>query len=99
MAADGSIRIDKWLWYARFFKSRSLAAAAVTQAVMRVNGARVTRAAHPLRPGDALTFAQGGTIRVVRVLALGQRRGPASMAQELYVDLVADTKTGASALE
>jgi ribosome-associated heat shock protein Hsp15 len=99
LVADGSIRIDKWLWQARFFKSRSLAAAAVTEAVMRVNGARVTKAAHTLRPGDVLTFAQGGNIRVVRVVDLGLRRGPATEAQTLYVDLAAGAESRPSALE
>ena len=99
MAADGSIRIDKWLWHARFFKSRSLAASAVTDAVMRVNGARITKAAHNLRPGDVLTFALGGQIRVVRMVAAGTRRGPAPEAQALYVDLVAEADFGTDALE
>jgi ribosome-associated heat shock protein Hsp15 len=82
-----AIRLDKWLWQARFFKSRSLSAGAVEGGHVRVNGHRVTKPAHALRAGDVLTFAQGGRIRLVRVLAPGTRRGPASEAQALYDDL------------
>jgi ribosome-associated heat shock protein Hsp15 len=80
------IRLDKWLWHARFFKSRSLAAAACT-GPMRLNGQRVAKPAQTVRPGDVLTFAQGSAVRVVRVLAPGTRRGPATEAQTLYEDL------------
>lgn len=82
-----TIRLDKWLWQARFFKSRSLSAAAVEQGGVRVNGQRVAKPAHGLRPGDVLTFAQGGRIRLVRMRDPGGRRGPASEAQALYDDL------------
>jgi ribosome-associated heat shock protein Hsp15 len=74
------------LWQARFFKTRSLAARVVAGG-LRVNGARITKPAAPVGPGDVLTFTQGRAVRVVRVLALGQRRGPASEAQALYDDL------------
>lgn len=82
-----TIRLDKWLWQARFFKSRSLSAAAVEQGGVRVNGQRVAKPAHGLRPGDVLTFAQGGRIRLVRMRHPGDRRGPAPEAQALYDDL------------
>lgn len=85
-----AVRLDKWLWQARFFKSRSLSAGVVEQGGVRVNGQRVVKAAHGLRPGDVLTFAQGARIRVVRVRAPGLRRGPAPEAQSLYDDLDAD---------
>jgi ribosome-associated heat shock protein Hsp15 len=84
---EGRIRLDKWLWFARFFKSRSLAARCVEAGGVRMEGAPVTKAHQSVRPGDVLTFTQGGHIRVVRVLALGARRGPAPEAQALYVDL------------
>lgn len=85
---DGAaIRLDKWLWQARFFKSRSLSAAVVGARRVRVNGQPVARPSHPVRPGDVLTFPQADRIRIVRVLAPGARRGPASEAQALYVDL------------
>lgn len=79
-------RLDKWLWQARFFKSRSLAASAVASGV-RVNGVRATKAAAVVRPGDVLTFVQGEQVRVIEVVALGLRRGPAPEAQTLYRDI------------
>ena len=87
--SEPGLRIDKWLWRARFFKSRSLAAKAVTSGV-RINGARTDKTHALVRPGDALTFTQAKTIRVIRVLALGDRRGPATEAVTLYEDLDAE---------
>ncbi len=81
------IRIDKWLWYARFFKTRSLAAKVVSGGHVRLNGARISKPSMMVRPGDGLTFAQGDDIRVVRLLEIGNRRGPAPEAQALYEDL------------
>ena len=85
--AQAKLRIDKWLWQARFFKTRSLAAKQVGGGHVRVNGNRVLKPAHAVGPGDVLTFAQGRVIRVVRIEALGERRGPAPEAQTLYTDL------------
>lgn len=82
-------RLDKWLWQARFFKSRSRAAA-VVEAGVRLNGVRVVKPATALRVGDVLTFVQAERVRVISVLGLGQRRGPASEAQALYRDMEAD---------
>lgn len=82
-----SIRADKWLWYARFFKSRTLAAKVVQGGQLRISGVKAAKANSGVRAGDVLTFSQGRTVRVVRVLALGTRRGPASEAQTLYEDL------------
>lgn len=87
MSEAASLRLDKWLWFARFFKSRTLAARLCDEGRIRVNSRVVDKAHHALRPGDVLTFAQGPHIRVVRVLALGSRRGPASEARALYDDL------------
>lgn len=83
---EGRIRLDKWLWQARFFKSRSLSAGAIEAGHVRLNGLHVAKTAQAVGPGDVLTFAQGGTIRVVRILATGTRRGPAAEAQALYRD-------------
>jgi ribosome-associated heat shock protein Hsp15 len=83
----GAMRLDKWLWFARFFKTRSLATDICTQGKVRVDGAVVTKAHYAVRPGQVLTFVQGRHVRVVRVLAPGTRRGPASEAQTLYEDL------------
>ena len=86
--SDGAakLRTDKWLWQARFFKTRSLAAKIVSGGV-RVNTLKVAKPAYGVAPGDVLTFAQGRQVRVIRVVALGERRGPAPEAQALYEDL------------
>jgi ribosome-associated heat shock protein Hsp15 len=80
-------RLDKWLWQARFVKSRSLAAGLVTGGHVRVNGQRAAKPAHGVQPGDVLTFPQGDRIRVVRILAPATRRGPATEAATLYDDM------------
>lgn len=85
-APASAIRLDKWLWFARFFKTRSLAARQVSEGGVRVNGQRVSKPSASIRPGDVLTFAQGRAIRVVEVRAAGARRGPAPEAQALYDD-------------
>jgi len=84
---SGRLRIDKWLWYARFFKSRTLATEAVSSGKVRVNRQPVRKPGHSVQPGDVLTFQQGRLVRVIEVVALGARRGPASEAQGLYRDL------------
>ena len=80
-------RLDKWLWQARFFKTRGLSAKLVSGGHVRVNSDKVSKPAHAVRAGDVLTFPQGRDVRVIRILALGQRRGPAAEAQALYEDL------------
>ena len=82
-----TLRIDKWLWYARFFKTRGLATKVVAAGHVRVNSDRVAKASHAVGPGDTLTFPQGRQIRVIRIVELGDRRGPAPEAQALYEDL------------
>lgn len=84
--SDG-LRIDKWLWYARFFKSRSLASTFVTTGRLRLNGTSIAKAHQSIRPGDVLTFPLGPYIRVIKVEKLGTRRGPAPEARTLYDDL------------
>jgi ribosome-associated heat shock protein Hsp15 len=76
-------RIDKWLWAARFFKTRSLAATAVECGKVLVNGARV-KPAKLLAAGDTLTIRLGPYQYVIEVLALSGKRGPAAEAQKLY---------------
>lgn len=80
------IRVDKWLWHARFFKTRSLAAKQVSAGHLRLNGTKITKTAQSVTSGDVLTFPQGRQIRVVEVVAIGERRGPAPEAQALYLD-------------
>ncbi|MFK7745954.1 MAG: RNA-binding S4 domain-containing protein [Roseobacter sp.] len=81
------LRLDKWLWHGRFFKTRSLAASVVTGGGVRVNGTRTAKRSHLVSTGDVLTFSQGDAVRVIQIEALGTRRGPAPEAQELYTDL------------
>ena len=82
-----TIRLDKWLFQARFLKSRGLAADLVAEGRLRVNGQPTDKPARPVGVGDVLTFALHGRVRVVRILAAGARRGPAPEAQGLYEDL------------
>lgn len=88
-SGDGreGIRLDKWLWQARFFKSRSLASKVCAAGRIRVDGAVVTKPHYTVRVGDVLTFAKARDVRVVRVEALGTRRGPATEAQTLYSEV------------
>jgi len=81
------LRVDKWLWHARFFKTRSLAAKVVSGGKLRVNGQPVSKPAYAISIEDVLTFPQAKDVRVIKVLALGERRGPAPEAQALYDDL------------
>lgn len=86
-APTESQRLDKWLWCARFFKARSLANALLSAGRLRMDGTVVTKAHQKVRAGAVLTFPQGPHVRVVRVLFLATRRGPATEAQTLYEDL------------
>jgi ribosome-associated heat shock protein Hsp15 len=85
--APPSIRLDRWLWHARFCKSREGAARLVASGAVRVNAVRVGKPATPVRVGDGLSFALHGRIHVLRVAGIGTRRGPAPEARRLYVDL------------
>lgn len=88
-APDGadSQRLDKWLWCARFFKSRSLANALLAASRLRMDGTVIVKAHQKVRVGAVLTFPQGPHVRVVKVLSLATRRGPAPEARTLYEDL------------
>jgi ribosome-associated heat shock protein Hsp15 len=90
LAETDGLRLDKWLWQARFFKTRSLAAKLAERRKVRINRTLVTKPHYRVRPGDVLTFPQGQEIRVVRILALGVRRGPAPEAQALYEEIPED---------
>jgi len=84
---EPALRADKWLWYARFFKTRSLATKACNAGKLRVSGELVSKAHYQVKPGDVLTFPQGRHVRVIKVVSLATRRGPAPEAQALYEDL------------
>lgn len=83
MDAPGRVRVDRWLWAARFFKTRSLAAEAITGGKVDVNGTRA-KASKEVRVGDTVDVGIGQVTWTVEVLALSDRRGPASVAQTLY---------------
>ena len=86
-------RIDVWLWRARFFKTRGLAAQAAESGRIRLlragQAVRIDKPGRAVRPGDGLVFALSGRLTAVRIEDLGERRGPASEARALYVPLEA----------
>jgi ribosome-associated heat shock protein Hsp15 len=77
-------RLDKWLFCARFYRTRSLAQAAAASGKVRLNGVRQDKPGHVVKPGDVLTLGKGADVLAVRILALADRRGPAGEAQKLY---------------
>lgn len=83
----GRQRIDKWLWFARLAKSRSIAQKLVTGGKVRVNRDKIDASSRLVRPGDVLTIAFERQVRVIRILDPGTRRGPAPEAQRLYEDI------------
>ena len=93
MTEQDSLRVDKYLWFARFFKTRSLATKRANGGRIRINGNKIKKSSDTVRIGDILTFVQGNEIRVIRVLNLGTRRGPAQEAQSLYEDITLNEDT------
>ena len=87
MLERSTIRIDKWLWQARFFKTRGLAADLAQSGHLRVDGRVIGKAGYAVGPGHTLVFPQGSLVRSVRIVACGTRRGPSSEARTLYDDL------------
>jgi ribosome-associated heat shock protein Hsp15 len=85
-------RLDRWLWCARFAKSRSLAARLCTSEQVLLGGALIQKAHHAVRVGDRLTLRIGRIERRIEVLALAQRRGPASEARTLYAETAPATR-------
>ena len=92
--SEDACRADVWLWRARFFKTRSLAAKFLDDGKVRLSrgGAqtRIDKCARPVKIGDRLVFALGGRLIAVEVAALGERRGPAEEARTLYAPMDAD---------
>jgi ribosome-associated heat shock protein Hsp15 len=80
-------RLDKWLWFARVVKTRALAAKLVDAGHVRLNGARAAGPAKGVRPGDVLTIALERQVKVLKVVAAGERRGPYEEARRLYEDI------------
>lgn len=87
LAGETSQRLDKWLWFARIAKSRTLAATAVTEGKIKVNRVKAEKASQLVKVGDVITSRMTRTIKVLKVVAIGTRRGPAPEAQRLYEDL------------
>jgi len=82
-AGEGSLRVDKWLWAARFFKTRGLAAEAIDAGRVSVNGERA-KPSKAVKPGDALAIRRPPYEHLVTVRGVAERRGPAAEAQKLY---------------
>jgi ribosome-associated heat shock protein Hsp15 len=87
-------RLDKWLWCARFMKARSDCARLVAEGFVRINRQPTDKPHARLRPGDVLTLPLRGQVRVIEVIALATRRGPAPEAQGLYRERVACDERG-----
>ena len=87
MVAEGRQRIDKWLFFSRAVKSRSLAAKVVVAGRVRINSDKAAQASDLVKPGDVLTITLDRRISVWKVLATGVRRGPAEEARTLYEDM------------
>ena len=88
--SEDRLRLDKWLWCARFYRTREMAAKACESGRLRINGFRVEKAGREVRPGDILTLPQRGEPLAVRVLAGAKRRGSAPEARQLYEILTDD---------
>ncbi len=86
---DGKQRLDKWLWFARVVKTRSLASKLILDGHVRVNAQRIETPSKSVAPGDVLTIALENRIAVLRIVAIGARRGPFSEARLLFEDLAA----------
>jgi ribosome-associated heat shock protein Hsp15 len=80
------LRVDKWLWFARFARTRSLAAKLCLESCVTVGGDVVTKPGHLVRPGDVLTVRLGDRLRRITVTALATHRGPAEAACRLYLE-------------
>ncbi len=84
---EQTIRLDKWLWFARILKTRTLAQKQIKAGKVRVNREKITNPAKPVSPGETLTVTLARKILVLEIVACGQRRGPFVEAQLLYNDL------------
>ena len=83
----GRLRLDRWLWHVRAYRTRPLAAAQIASGGVRINGQPCRKPGRPVGPGDIVTFALGRRVLTYEVLAPGTRRGPAPEAATLYRDL------------
>lgn len=90
MSETLSLRLDKWLWHARFIRARDGAAELIGERRVRINDLVVAKTHHKVRPGDVVTLRQADRLRILKVLDLGRRRGPATEAQALYAELLSE---------
>ena len=90
------IRLDTWLWYARFYKSRGLSSKAILGGKVRVNSNKIIKPASKVKINDVLTINHVNAVRIIQIQSLGARRGPASEAQKLYKDLSGDATGSAN---
>jgi ribosome-associated heat shock protein Hsp15 len=88
-------RIDKWLWHARFARTRSAAQRLAASGHVRVNREKVVAPSRLVRPGDVLTLAFGGGVKVIRVCGIAERRGGAEEARQLYDEPQPDARDDA----
>ncbi|MEM9677162.1 MAG: RNA-binding S4 domain-containing protein [Pseudomonadota bacterium] len=85
--AGAKVRLDKWLWYARVYKSRSIAQSEIKSGKVRVNSVKTSVPSRMVTPEDVLTITKARQVLILKLLACGSRRGPAPEAQLLYEDL------------
>ena len=85
-----TLRLDKFLWFARIVKSRALAQQLAEEGRIRIDGRVIDRAHAPVRPGDVLSFALRGEVKVLRIESLPKRRGPPAEAHSLYCELTSE---------
>ena len=90
------IRLDIWLWHARFYKSRSLSSKAILSGKLRVKSIKIIKPASKVKINDVLTINHVNMVRIIQIQSLGARRGPASEAQKLYKDLSGDATGSAN---
>lgn len=95
-SGDRAQRIDRWLWHARFARTRGAAQRLALSGHVRVNRERIRAASRLVRPGDVLTIALGRGVRVVAIREICERRGSAAQAQDLYEDLESSGRPQAS---
>lgn len=86
-AKTGAQRLDKWLWFARVAKTRTLSAALISEGKVRVNGVKVIKPAHTVKTGETVTVVMRQRMRILKVAGIGARRGSAEVAGHLYEDL------------
>jgi len=87
LSETAALRLDRWLWHARFVRRREQVAPLIAARRVRLNGQLVARSHQRVREGDVLTLLLGPRLLVVRVVALGERRGPAAEARRLYEEV------------